>query len=229
MSTPTTSSTTAFSPWRWWRDWLLMSLGAVFVISLLAAHLPPSLKTIVVFPIGVGIACGLALAKCAEIAGTRPERSPRWLQCLSIICLLLAAFTHVYWIVFDRYLDDAREVIAEQTEDRREREEIAAAIAQHGEGVDDAGISALLQPPPPLPTFVDYLAQRMQSERLPRFLTTHPWPSVVFGVEIFIATTLGVWLAVGGRQTGEAQQHQAAASGRGMNDCPNEISETTTS
>jgi uncharacterized protein (TIGR03067 family) len=184
------------SQFRWWRDWLLSSLVAVFLLSLVAAHLPPRLMPIIIFPIGFAIACGIAIRQCAEFAGTAPAPSRRWLQRVLVCCLLLGGFAHLYWIVCDRYLNEARESIAEQADERRQKEQIAAAIALQGHDLDEAGMAALLQPPAEPPTFLDYLSRRLHSDLLPRFVASQPWPAIIFGLEILTATSLGVWIAV---------------------------------
>lgn len=173
-----------------------MSAVAVFIISLIGAHLPPPLMKILLFSIGLAVVCGVAMQKCAEIAGT-PTPSRR-MRTIAAAGLILAGFAHTYWIIFDRYLDEARKAIQEMAESQREREQIANAITSHAEQLDEAGLATLLQAPPALPTFFDYLRLRLTSDRLPAFIKTDPWPIAVFALEIAIAVMLGCWFAVEG-------------------------------
>ncbi len=165
---------------------------------------------IVMFPIGFSIVCGIAISKCAEIVGVARVRSRHWLHWLPVVCVLLAGFAHVYWIVFSRYVEEARDVVAAQNEERQEQEQIVAAISAQGQQLDEAGVTAMLQPPVRLPTFFNYLEQRVQSDRIPEFMKSPPWPMAMFALEITIAVLLGGWIALDGipRDTAPVQQQE---------------------
>jgi hypothetical protein len=133
---------------RWWRDWLAMSALAVFLLSLLAAHLRQELVPVVILPFA--FVSGLAIRKCADIA--RPPHPQRctpcvWRQRFAAGCLLLAGLTHVYWVVFDRYRDEAIE--ANQRRQAEMTREVMAEVAD----ANPAGLSAVFE----VSKFVVYL------------------------------------------------------------------------
>jgi hypothetical protein len=169
-----------------------MSALAVFLLSLLAAHLRQELVPVVILPFA--FVSGLAIRKCADIA--RASHPPRcwpcvWRQRFAAGCLLLAGLTHIYWVVFDRYRDEAIE--ANQQRQAEMAREVMAEIAD----ANPAGLSTVFELTPDPPTFPDYLRDRIRSNpRLPEFLAARPWPAIVFGIEVLVATWLGVWLAV---------------------------------
>jgi hypothetical protein len=210
-ATPQAAAST--TPLRWWRDWLLLSLIAIFVVSLIAAHLPPALMKIVIFPIGICVVGGLAIRKCAELAGDVgfDTRSARIKLHVAVVCLLLAGLAHSYWIVFDRYLGEAREHREELMEERNEQQETRAqvveAIARHGEHV-----VAQIEPLPPLPTFITYLRQRVHGDNLPNFLSSGAWPMIVFGLEIMLGIVIGTWFAVEGPVGDKSQRTSRTSS-----------------
>jgi hypothetical protein len=118
---------------------------------------------------------------------------------------LLAGLTHVYWVAFDRYRDEAIE--ANQRRQAEMTREIMAEVAD----ANPAGLSAVFELTPDPPKFADYLRDRIRSNpRLPGFLAAGPWPAIVFGIEVLIATWLGAWLAVAASPSFQTPPHRAA-------------------
>lgn len=170
-----------------------MSTVAVFLLSLLAAHLRQELVPIIILPFA--FVSGLAMRKCADVASASHPNCPiprRWRKRLAAACLLLAGLAHVYWVVFDRYRDEAIEANQER------QAEITRDVMTQIAGANPAGLSTVFELTRDPPTFADYLRGRIRSNpRLPEFLAGGAWPAIIFGIEGLIAISLGVWLAVG--------------------------------